>query len=119
MRTHLIIVTAVAALIAGQAQAHARLLSATPRAGSTVAAPQALRLRYSEAITAGASHVALAGPGGAAVATGAITLGARDKRLVIVPIIAKLTPGAYKVTWTMHTPDDHNTDGAFAFTVKR
>ena len=38
---------------------------------------------------------------------------------MVVPITPRLAPGAYRVTWKMHTPDDHNTDGAFTFTVKR
>ena len=114
-----LILTAAVSLVAVQAEAHARLLTATPRAGSTVAAPAALRLRFSEAIVVGASRVALAGPGGAPVATGRVALGSKDKRLVVVPITPRLAPGAYRVTWKMHTPDDHNTDGAFTFTVKR
>ncbi len=41
---------ALSLLAAGQASAHARLLSAVPKVGSTVASPQTLVLHYSETI---------------------------------------------------------------------
>jgi methionine-rich copper-binding protein CopC len=119
MRNALIIAAAATALIAGQASAHARLLTSSPKAGTTVASPQTLVLHYSETIVPTASSVAVTGPGGAPVATGPLALGDKDKREVTVGFSAPLRPGAYKVAWKMHTPDDHSTDGAFAFTVKK
>ncbi|MGZ5986841.1 MAG: copper homeostasis periplasmic binding protein CopC [Caulobacteraceae bacterium] len=118
MRKTLIIAAAATALIAGQAAAHARLLTASPKAGETVASPQKLVLHYSETIVPTASSVTVTGPGGAPVATGPLALGDKDKREVTVAFSAPLRPGAYKVAWKMHTPDDHNTDGTFAFKVK-
>jgi methionine-rich copper-binding protein CopC len=76
-------------------------------------------LHYSETIAPAVSSVNVTGPGGAPVATGPLALGDQDKREVTVAFSAPLRPGAYKVSWKMHTPDDHNTDGTFAFTVKK
>jgi hypothetical protein len=112
-------VAAVAAIaIAGQASAHARLITGTPKAGSTVAAPKALSLRYSEALVPAASHVTVTGPGGAAVATGPMAVDAKTKRIVTVPFTRPPAAGAYKVAWHMKTEDGHETDGDFSFTVK-
>jgi hypothetical protein len=119
MRNAIIAGVAVAALaLAGQAAAHARLITGTPKAGSTVAAPKALVLHYSEGIVPAASHVTVTGPGGGAVATGPIALDAKTKRVVTVPFTAAPAAGAYKVAWHMKTEDGHETDGTFAFTVK-
>jgi methionine-rich copper-binding protein CopC len=117
MRTTITLALTLSLLGAGQALAHARLLHATPKAGATVkAAPATLRLAYSETIDPAKSTVAVAGPGGPA-AIGPIVLDSKDKRVVIVPIKARLAPGAYKVTWGMTSADGHHTEGDFAFKV--
>ena len=116
MRQIIVLAAAVSALAVGQASAHARLISGTPKAGTTVAAPQALTLRYSEAIVLAASSVKVA-RASAPVASGPLGLD-KTKRVVTVPLTGPLAPGAYRVTWHMKTEDGHETDGAFAFTVK-
>jgi hypothetical protein len=118
MRNVIITAAAVAALaIAGQASAHARLISGTPKNGSTVAAPKALTLHYSEELVPAASSVKVATGAGVAVATGPMALD-RTKRVVTVPIAGPLSAGRYTVAWHMKTEDGHETDGTFAFTVK-
>jgi copper resistance protein C len=112
------VVAALAALaIAGPAAAHARLLIGAPKNGSTVAAPKALTLRYSEELVPAASSVKVTGPTSAAVATGPMALDA-TKKIVTVPFTGPLAAGAYTVAWHMKTEDGHETDGAFAFKVK-
>ena len=119
MRTAFVLTAGLAALvIAGQASAHARLILGSPKSGETVAAPKELKLQYSESIVPEASSVTVAGPSGAAVATGKLAIDAKDKRVVHVPFTARPAPGAYKVNWKMKTPDGHSTDGDFSFTVK-
>lgn len=118
MRRTLILAAALTLLAAGQASAHARLIQATPKVGSTAPAPKQLRLQYSESIDLPASSVKIAGPGGAAIATGPLALDPKSKRVVLVPITGKLAAGAYKVSWTMKTEDGHTTDGDFAFKVQ-
>ena len=116
MRKIIVLAAAVSALLVGQASAHARLITGTPKAGSTVAAPKALTLHYSEEIVPSASSVKVAGPA-AAVATGPLALD-KTKRIVTVPLTGALAAGAYNVKWHMKTEDGHETDGSFAFTVK-
>jgi hypothetical protein len=117
MRNILILAAAISALVAGQAGAHARLLMGTPKAGSTVAAPKALTLRYSEELVPAASSVKVATGAGAAVATGPMALD-KTRKVVTVPFAGALAAGAYKVTWHMKTEDGHETDGNFGFIVK-
>jgi methionine-rich copper-binding protein CopC len=117
MRKTIIATAAIVAFaVAGQAAAHARLLMGTPKAGATVAAPQALTLHYSEELVPAASSVKLTGPSGA-IATGAMALD-KTKKVATVPLTAPLAAGAYKVVWHMKTEDGHETDGSFGFTVK-
>jgi methionine-rich copper-binding protein CopC len=116
MRKIIVLAAALSALLVGQASAHARLIMGTPKPGTTVAAPKALTLRYSETIVTAASGVKIAGPS-AAVATGPLSLD-KTKRVVTVPLTGALAPGAYRVKWHMKTEDGHETDGDFGFTVK-
>lgn len=116
-----LILTATAAFtlaVAGAADAHARLITGSPKAGATVAAPTALKLTYSESIVAGGSSVTLADAKGGAIATGPLSVDAKNKRLVTVPVTGKLAPGAYKVNWSMKTDDGHTMSGDFGFMVK-
>jgi methionine-rich copper-binding protein CopC len=113
-----IIATVAALAIAGQAAAHARLITGSPKNGATVAAPKMLTLHYSEELVPAASSVKVTGAGGAAVATGPMAIDAKTKRVVTVPFSAPLSAGAYKVAWHMKTEDGHETDGTFAFKVK-
>src|SRR5205823_1486743 len=119
MRHAIVIAAAVAALaVAGRTAAHARLILASPKAGSTVAAPKQLRLQYSEGIVVAGSKVSVAAAKGAPVATGPLTLDAKNRRIVVVPFASPPPPGAYRVAWRMKTEDGHETDGDFGFTVK-
>ena len=117
MRKIIVLAAAVSALLVGQADAHARLITGDPKAGSTVAAPKALSLHYSESIVPAASSVKVSGPAAAAVATGPLALD-KSKRIVTVPLAGPLAAGAYRVTWHMKTEDGHETDGDFGFKVK-
>ena len=117
MRKIIVLTAAVSLAFAGQASAHARLIMGTPKAGSTVAAPRVLTLRYSEELVPAASSVKVATGAGAAVATGPLALD-KTKRVVTVPFTGSLAAGAYKVTWHMKTEDGHETDGKFGFKVK-
>ena len=118
MRKSLILAAALSLAAAGAAEAHARLITAMPKAGTTVAAPKALKLTYSESIDLSGSNVRVSGPNGAAVATGALTLDPNNKRIVNVSFTTAPTAGSYKVKWTMKTVDGHTTDGDFGFKVK-
>jgi len=115
----LLAAAAIAALGTGQACAHARLIRAEPRVGTTVAqSPVELRLSFSEAIDLAHSKVVLRAAGGAPVALGTLRLDRSDGRLVVAPVLGTLGPATYRVEWSMTSADTHQTDGDFKFTVK-
>ena len=118
MRTPLTILAALSVLaVAGQAAAHARLLTSTPKNGASVTAPKELAMHFSESIELAASSVAVKKADGTAVTTGALSLD-KDKRTVHASFAAPPAHGAYKAHWHMKTEDGHETDGDVSFTVK-
>ncbi|HZZ36937.1 MAG TPA: copper homeostasis periplasmic binding protein CopC [Caulobacteraceae bacterium] len=106
-------------LLAGQAQAHAQLQRAEPRVGSTTAtAPKALRLWFSEGVEPAFSRVVLIRADGRAVPVGRLSIDPGDRALVIVPVLAPLAAGSYRVRWRVISVDSHTTQGEFVFTVR-
>jgi methionine-rich copper-binding protein CopC len=118
MRKSLILAAALSLIAAGAADAHARLIQAQPKVGSTGPAPKQLKLTYSESIDLAGSSLKVTGPSGAAVATGPLALDPKNKRVVLAPLSGTLAAGAYKVSWTMKTEDTHTMSGDFGFKVK-
>lgn len=116
MRKALILAAALSLAAGGQALAHARLLHSQPANGSTVKAPHELRMSFSESPDLTKSKVELKGPVGP-VATGPLSLDAKDKHIVLVTPSQPLKAGAYKVSWGMTTSDGHHTEGTFGFKV--
>ena len=109
-----VVATVFIGTFATDAAAHARLIKSDPRAGTTVSAPRALQLWFSETIIGDKSSVTLAGRSGA-IGVGKIAVDPGNRRVVHVPLPQKLGAGAYKVSWTMTTADTHTMDGSFAF----
>jgi copper resistance protein C len=97
------------------ARAHAFLEHADPRVGSTVSAPKAVTLQFTEPVEVAFSHVEVLGPGGGPVQTGAAEHPEPDKLSVALPALA---PGEYTVHWSVVSVDTHPTEGRFTFSVK-
>jgi len=114
------IMTAAAAallLSAGQASAHAKLVSSDPADKATVAAPKAIRLTFNEKLAPAFSGFELAMADGmkAQVRT---TVSADRKTITGAPK-GQLMAGAYKLTWRAAAANDgHRMEGAITFTVK-
>jgi methionine-rich copper-binding protein CopC len=103
---------------AGQAFAHAHLVSTTPAVNGTVAtAPTELDLKFSEDLNLKFSGVKVTGPKKAAVQTGAGML-MDDGTTLMVPISGTLAPGLYTVQWRALSGDGHKTNGTYKFTIK-
>ncbi len=112
---HILPIAALALLAAaGEASAHAHLLTSAPAAGATVAAPKQLSLGFSEKLEPKFSGLELTKADGAKVA---VTAAVADKAITVTPS-APLAPGAYKVTWHAVAADGHKTNGDYGFTVK-
>ncbi len=112
------------ALVAAPAFAHPKVVSATPAAGSTVAAPAKITLQMSEALTpklSGATLTMTGMPGMADHAPMAMaaksSIGPDGKSLMLMPT-KKLPAGHYRVDWHGVSSDTHRVTGTHEFDVK-
>jgi methionine-rich copper-binding protein CopC len=97
------------------AHAHAMLDHANPRVGSVVAAaPQEVRLWFTQALEPRFSSAELRSPAGAIVASGGVD---RANARTLVIRVRSLAPGKYKVIWKIVSVDSHRTEGDFSFEV--
>jgi methionine-rich copper-binding protein CopC len=97
--------------------AHAMLDHAEPRVGSTVeAAPQELRLWFTERLEQAFSTIEVRDSAGKRVDTGKMRIDDKDRMLLRVPLTA-LPPGAYTVKWRAVSLDSHASEGRFEFRV--
>lgn len=114
--------TAVALLsIAGTGYAHPKLLSVTPAANATVAAPAHINLRFSEKLMPAFSKAELtmaAMPGMGAMKMASATAVAGDGKMLVVTPKARLARGRYIVGWRVVSSDTHKVAGRYAFAVK-
>ena len=107
--------SAASLLGATVAEAHAKLVSASPSANATVAAPKQVILKFNEKLSRKFSGASISMPGMAAPAK--VSLGKDGKTLILQPK-TRLMAGAYTVKWRVVTPDTHRTEGTYAFTVR-
>ncbi|WP_395443753.1 copper homeostasis periplasmic binding protein CopC [Caulobacter sp. UC70_42] len=117
VRALLLTVMAVSALAAGQASAHAKLVSSNPTAAATVAAPKTITLTFNEKLAPAFSSFELAMADGMKVPVK--TTVSKDRKSISGTPQGKLMPGGYKITWRAAAGEDgHRMDGVVAFTVK-
>ena len=102
--------------LTGQAFAHAYLLSSTPAANDMAMPPSIeLRLKFSEGLELEFTKVKLTGADNVVVKTGPAQLDPKDNTLLIVPLMAPLADGKYKVDWQAVSTDGHKTKGTYSF----
>jgi copper resistance protein C len=117
VRAMLLTAMAVSALAAGQASAHAKLVSSSPAAASTVAAPKTITLTFNEKLAPAFSTFELTMADG--MKTPVKTTVSKDRKSITGAPQGKLTPGGYRIAWHVAAADDgHRMDGVVAFTVK-
>ncbi|MBI0477295.1 copper resistance protein CopC [Sphingomonas sp. MA1305] len=117
------VVTAAAALImfAGTANAHPKLVSATPAANATVAKPARIQLRFSEKLVSAFSKADLimaAMPGMPEMKIASTAALAADGQTLVITPKAPLSSGRYNVAWHVVSTDTHKVAGNDAFAVK-
>jgi copper resistance protein C len=116
----LIAATALVAF-AGTANAHPKLLSASPAANATVAKPAQIKLQFSEKLMPAFSKADLtmaAMPGMAAMKMPTTAALDADGRTLVVTPKGRLAAGRYTVDWHIVSTDTHKVAGSYAFTVK-
>ncbi len=109
----LAIAVGTAVLTATPASAHDRLLGSVPAAGSTVRAPDRVRLTLSEDVVPVGSRIVVAGSSGPV--TGRLTASGADLSQTFRD---ELAAGKYTVTWRAVSSDGHPISGRFGFTVR-
>jgi methionine-rich copper-binding protein CopC len=109
-------VTSAVILSASPALAHARLVSATPGDGATVAAPQTISLTFSERFAAPFSTIELVDGRGRLVALTKTV--SEDGKTLGGSFAAPLSTGSYRVTWAIAAADGHRMTGTYSFTVR-
>lgn len=115
MRFSTAIATLLACLIAGTAQAHAKLEKSTPAEGSTLtAAPAGVDMTFSEAVRL--TSVSVQKEKEPRQVIGDLPAGA-DKTLHVA--LPQLTAGAYTLAWRVVGADGHVSFGAVHFTISK
>ncbi len=105
------------AVASTQAEAHARLVGASPAANASVATPKAITLHFSERLEPKFSGFDVMKADGGKVAV-ASSVSAKDRKIIAAAVSGKLAPGAYMVMWRAVSADGHRIKGAFNFTVR-
>jgi methionine-rich copper-binding protein CopC len=101
---------------ASAANAHPKLESSDPAADATISsAPKEIRLNFSEGVLSKFSGIELKDEAGKSIATGESATDPKDKKQLIVPVTATLTPSRYTVTWHAVSDDTHRVEGKFSF----
>jgi len=110
----------VLSLVAAPASAHPTLKSANPAADvASTGAPAQITLDFSEGVIARFSGLELKDESGKTIATGVATTDPKDRKRLVVPVRAPLTPGRYTVNWHVVSEDTHRVQGQYSFRIGR
>ncbi|MBV2180223.1 MAG: copper homeostasis periplasmic binding protein CopC [Castellaniella sp.] len=101
----------------GQAWAHAHPVQQTPAPDTTISAPGAVTIVYTEPIEAALSRLNVLDAQGKQVNTAkAHVTDSNHKSLEVA--LPKLSSGHYKVQWAVVADDGHRSHGSYTFAVK-
>jgi methionine-rich copper-binding protein CopC len=103
--------------LASHAEAHAFLKQASPPVGSTVPAPKAVDITFTEGVEPAFSSIVVKDAKGQRVDNGDLHSASADGPGLEVGL-KPLTPGTYTVIWHATSVDTHKTEGRFVFTVQ-
>lgn len=119
-----VIAAALVASTATTAYAHPKLLTASPAANATVAAPKAVQLRFSEKLVVRFSTADLVMTGMPGMAdhapmkmSGIKTSVAGDGRTLVLSSARPLSAGTYRVDYRVVSGDTHPIKGSYSFRV--
>src|SRR5258707_12996705 len=107
-------------LLATSANAHPKLISATPAADvSSKVSPTEIKLNFSEGVIAKFSGVEIKNESGKTIPAGVAATDPKDQKQLVVPLPAPLTAGHYTITWHAVSEDTHRVKGEDSFGVER
>ena len=121
MRSLSVSIAAAVLVLAGAAEAHPKLVSASPMPNMTVAGPARVELRFSEKLMPAFSKADLAmigAKGRPAMKVASVAALARDGRTLVITPKGQFRPGRYGVMWHVVSADTHRVAGSYAFAVK-
>lgn len=103
--------------VGAEASAHARLVRSDPASGSVLGqSPARLTLRFNSLVEQRFARFWLVTSASSRSLTASPQKG-RTVRTLHVPL-PKLSPGAYRVDWSVVARDSHRVEGAIPFTVR-
>ena len=110
----------VAAMVAGPALAHTKLVTANPAPNATVRSVpnHQLQIAFNEPVMPRFVTLAVTGPDGAALHVATITVDPKNRAQVSAPVHGGGKPGVYRVNWTAAGSDMHRMSGSYSFTVR-
>jgi copper transport protein len=95
---------------------HVTLVASSPAAGSRLsAAPERIRLEFSETLDASVARISIAGSDG--VARRLAVASDPSNAYALVATVPATGPGAFRVTWRVVSDDGHPVGGSFSFAV--
>ncbi|MGE3855351.1 MAG: copper resistance protein CopC [Dehalococcoidia bacterium] len=110
-------VVVAVALTPGLAEAHAQVARSEPAAGAKGAAPQMVKVWFTEPVDRSASTLTVVDAKGAQVDRGDKAQPADDQTLLTVSLKPGLPDGVYTVKWSALTSDNATTSGEFQFGI--
>jgi methionine-rich copper-binding protein CopC len=104
--------------VAIPASAHPALKQSSPSQGAVLdAAPESLRLTFTEPVESAFTRVKVVDRAGVEIAGSTVRADPGDPSIAVVALPA-LRPGAYTATWSALGRDGHRVTGELAFSVK-
>ncbi len=116
-RSHLFAAVVLLATV-GRADAHARLVGASPAPNATAASPRRVELRFSERLMPAFSKAELTAPNAPGAKLAGVAAVAPDGRTLVFTPKARLGAGRYSVAWHVVSVDTHRVSGSYAFSVR-
>ena len=120
MRNLILSAAAAAAMVAGPAFAHTKLVTANPAPNATVRAVpnHQLQITFNEPVMPRFVTLAVTGPDGAKLHVATVEVDPKNKSRVNAVVHGFQRPGAYKVDWTAAGSDMHRMTGSYSFTLR-
>ena len=119
MRKFVLSAAGAAAMLAGPAFAHTKLVTANPAPNATVrSVANQIQIIFNEPVLPRFVTLAVTGPDGAKLHVATVAVDQKNKSRVNAVVHGFSRPGAYKVDWTAAGSDMHRMTGSYSFTLR-
>ena len=119
MRNFVLSAAAAAAMLAGPALAHTKLVTANPAPNATVqSVANQVQITFNEPVMSRFVTLAVTGPDGSKLHVATVAVDPKNKSRVNAVVHGFGRPGAYKVDWTAAGSDMHRMTGTYSFTLR-